>query len=427
MALQALQTMEAEPVLDLHIVDKKIEHPEVFITWCLGRKFLADRIRNDTVDPVCLLIQLTQEGPDGTRKEKRIFIPYADKNLGRIIRFPAPGAWDVRAILVTVNTWNRRYSPFKSIEYGFMNGEPNDYYHRLNEKNPIVSETDTWNERFHKSVIYSVSLMSSFKAKYSGETSIEVIIPQGSFGKPLPKRLDTWVRLYDHKKVSDECAIRRRVPIALTFQPIFFLFWEGLKRSVTLLRGLWLMLFGGKPGLSIMSRAFMPELRFTYPSMDIHDAKKKKSWYRGGRILLHPISLFILAGIIMTPVRIYSSNPEVFFSLLSTIGSFTMGLVLLIGVIALASLTITRMENKKSSPKAIARKARIQQEHKMNEQKEQQQREERALAVIEGRGEMPLAVCSVDLDPIKRAQEIKKKSFLLQVADFKRAVCRPLE
>lgn len=429
-----------EKVVHLHIADEEISHPEVFINWCIGAKFIADRVLEDNKQPLCIFIQLVQTREDGTVREERIFVPDALNVPGRMIPLPQPGKWEINAYLVEIlHRSGDKYSKYRAMRNNFFSHRYGRYEYPLDAASP--------EERFWNIAENVREIGDSYNfARLRGIGSIDIEMPAEAFAPPPPKWLDLWVRAYAPKKLIDECDFRRRIGYAFTVQPFQYVVWEALKRFTALFVGIWLLFMSGRPrGWTVVRRAFSPQLVYAFPNAEINDVlDHSMSIYRGAFRYFTPFKLLLAGGLgylawINREMFIaawqwaqnaYASALAFFPAHSATTAGVGYG-ALTLAFLLTALFVMFRFQ----AAYAKANAAKIKARRKEAEQKRDSQRLERekasyarrkaaADAVLSGETKM-LAVCGPDGQPVARGKEIMRKSISLRMSAFKRTICRP--
>lgn len=405
---------------DLRPMDPEIVHPDVFFTWCFGRELGAEIARNEAVNEHLLLISLTYEINNRFR-EKRFFVKDANQCINTI-RFYTPGPHTVRAVLVSVP---RGGVEANAVRHRFLHGYDGTFDYSYPDENATLDDYAVF-----------VSRISKGYATFLAAALTDVNIPEGIHGKPPHPLLKKWAMAYSPRKLDDECDFGRRLLYAFTVQLVQYPLWEGLKRLMVMLIGLWQM-FLGREGEDLFVAAVKPEMVYTWPKYEIYQlrhANARPLFHELPGVLLHPVivTFFVVYGaswyVYLTKdahaIVVGGANALVVIQsiLLIAIAVIVAGAFIDQGLKALRRTQFGRIQEPKPKTKAVVQKetaARLRQEE---ERKQAQKRAEQILA-----GELvPMSVCTENTNEQERAKKLLKKAPInLQVVSAKRGLCRP--
>lgn len=370
---------------DLHILDKEIDHPSVFLSWCVSPQFYAQRLRQKHKHPLVLLMQLEKRLPDGTTFLARYVFKDCLEKLGGLVTFPRPGGkWTVSALLVeiTKEEYTSSISTYERLRTSFLERDgPGQYNWSLLQ----FSEYDR-SDMAKGRVDDRITSKTNYNAHASKFCSIDVTIPDGIYAKPLPAFVEKWVLAYAGEKnirLYDECDIRRRLLFySAHLQFPHYAVWESLKR-LNALRSALALFLAGKNGTEVFRRAFAPQLVFAHPSVEARHA-----WH----------------------------EPSVYWKVpfLKRMKD------------ALESAVAKHKQDAMQRKLGQQIRKREESDAEMDAQQAEKERIERlAQAIQDGTAsELPLAVCGQD-DMSLRAKKIARKSIVLRLDLTKREVCRP--
>jgi hypothetical protein len=401
----------------LHIAEREIVHPEIFISWCFDRQLYADMTRESYSTEYIVLFSLTRENGRGT-VEQRLVVRDADQ-LGSFIRFGTPATYTVDALLIAVpkgKAGGSGDSWFSHVQRKFLER----YYGGYDISFP---KTEEQMERFAQSL--------GMYAKVVAQATVDVMIPQGIFAKPPPPALKAWITAYSPRKLDDQCDLRGRAIYAFTAQLAHYPLWEGLKRVFALLLGLF-YLYLGKEGEKVVLAALKPELVFTWPShivRSVHYDDLRPAFNYLPGFLLHPMLLTVMGlyglgwyGFVTLPNK--SSLFILAVIVVATISAILLAIAaVVIAVFVTAGIKLLRQRSSKAPKKPKPQKPR--REETPAYELEVERAKLRAQRILEGRME-PIAVCAPGTDEVARKRQLLRQApIALKVAAFKRAVCKP--
>ncbi len=401
-------------------MDPEIVHPDVFFTWCFGRELGAEIARNEATHEHYMLLSLTYETSNGFR-EKRFFVKDANQCITSI-RFYMPGAHTLRGTLMRIG----RLSPGAlHVRARFFHGYDGDFDYSYPDE-----------EAGHEEYQRFISKVSGYCAEFVAAGTVEVNIPEGIHGKPPHPLLKKWAMAYSPRKLDDECDFGRRLLYAFTVQLVQYPLWEGLKRLMVMLIGLWQM-FLGREGEHLFAAAVKPELVYTWPEYEIYRLcnANARPLFRGlPGALLHPVivTFFVVYGASWYVYLTKDGHSIVVASatLLVVLQSLLLFAIALIvggafieqGLKALRRTQFGRIQEAKPKTKTVVQKETAAKLRQEEERKQAQKRAEQILA-----GELvPMSVCTENTNEQERAKKLLKKAPInLQVASAKRGLCRP--
>lgn len=370
---------------DLHILDREIAHPSVFLSWCVSPQFYAQRLRIKNKNPLVLLMQVEKTLPNGERIEERYFFDDCLKKLGGLITFPRPGGtWTVHALLVEITNEMHTTDITSSgnLRKKFLERESrSNYYWSFNRFGEYENSAEARDD-----IQYRVASKMSYGGRVVAYAGIDVTIPDNVYAKPLHPLVQKWVLAYaGEKNINDydECDIRRRLIFySAHLQIPHYVVWETLKR-LNAVRSASVLFMAGKNGMEVFRRAFASQLVFAHPSIEANHAWQEPSAYWKVSLFKRAKDAIIDAFAKQKQSKLERAHSE---------------------------------EDRKRREGTAAWEAEIEETRRL---------EQLAKAIIDGTAtDVPLAVCGQD-DPSLRAKKIARKSILLRIDLTKREVCRP--
>ena len=281
----------------------EIMNGDVPVRWCITPQMVKKMEEDGVEDPHILLVTATPTGKEMDRK----LIPLTE--LMTYVRFKKAGEMKLYGFILNGNRGR------KHLHSTYMKKVDNEYATEV-----IFYYTNEPHD----------DLPFAYK-----KTSVNVIIPDGVFGKEPHPLIKWYVNLWHSSKPVDECHFRRRMILAFTLKLVPFIVWTFMlllgRVALTFLftlAGYWhqinyKVIF--KPyKYSSIDLHLLPDLDITdnkfkivYSYKDKYDDIEKQMLF--SPIALNPLSVFLLSCLILFLTTVSSGSFDLYKTIIVTI------------------------------------------------------------------------------------------------------------